>query len=532
MTGRGRAALIFIALAVLHTWPLASAPHRLSLNYNADAQLNTWIVSWIAHTLPTHPTAFWHGNIFQPGEDALMFSEPLVVPALVGAPVLWLGGSPVLMFNLLLITGLAATGFAAWWVVTRWTGSSRAGLVAGALFAFNPHLLTRLPHLQAAHAWGLILACYFADQALRRRGPWWPLVIIWPLVAATSLHVLLFAAGAVVLLAVVTMVEMRSRAGLTRLVAATGAGAMLAMPVLWPHISRGIKRPLVQVADFSASPGGYLTSMSHMHQGWTARFFTTDIDVFFPGFIALSLAAVGLITVWQRFTPRPVRTRAVWLVVIAVTGVVLSLGTATPVYGWLYQWLPPLQGIRAAARFGIWYLMAIAVLSGFAIAWLERRVRPAMVPWIVTLAVAAVTAENLMAPIETTPFQGVPAVYDVLAQDPDAGLLVEFPFYPPDGIFQNGEFVLNATAHWRPVANGYSGFTPMSYRERSKTLWFFPEQEAIDTLLTLGATHAMVHLEKFLDQAPSVIRALDKQPRLRLVAADAKGHRLYRVVRE
>ena len=519
-----RAALIFVALAVLHTWPLASAPHRLSLNHNADAQLNTWIVSWIAHTLPTHPGAFWQGNIFQPGEDALMFSEPLVVPAIAGAPVLWLGGSPVLMFNLLLIAGLAATGFAAWWVVTRWTGSPRAGLVAGALFAFNPHLLTRLPHLQAAHAWGLILACYFADQALRRRGPWWPLVIIWPLVAATSLHVLLFASGAVVLLAIVTMVETRSVAGLTRLAASTAAGALLAMPVLWPHIARGIKRPLVQVADFSATPGGYLTSMSHVHQGWTARFFTTDIDVFFPGVIAIGLAALG--------PAAADRSRTVWLIVLAALGFLLSLGTATPVYGWLYEWLPPLQGIRAAARFGIWYLMAIAVLAGFGLAWLERRVRPALVPWMVTLVIAGVTFENLMTPIHTTPFEDPPRVYATLADDPNPVLLVEFPFYPPDGIFQNGEYVLNATAHWRPIANGYSGFTPMSYRERSKTLWFFPDQEAVDTLLTLGATHAMVHLEKFLDQAPSVIRALDKQPRLRLVAADGKGHRLYRVVRE
>jgi hypothetical protein len=534
VNNRVRAALIFVALAVLHTWPLASAPHRLSLNHNADTQLNTWIVSWIAHTLPTHPGAFWHGNIFQPGEYALMFSEPLVVPALVGAPVLWLGGSAVLMFNLLLIAGLAASGFAAWWVVTRWTGSPGAGLVAGALFAFNPHLLTRLPHLQAAHAWGLILVCYFADQALRCRGPWWPLVILWPIVAATSLHWLLFASGAVLLMAITTMVTTKSGAGLTRLAASTAAGALLAMPVLWPHVTGGIKRPLIQVADFSATAGGYLASMSHVHQGWTARFFTTDIDVFFPGVIAIGLAGLGIVVTIgaRRDTPGAIRSRAVWLVVLAVAGVVLSLGTATPVYGWLYQVLPPLQGIRAAARFGIWYLLAVAVFAGMAVAWLERRVRPALVPWIATLFVAGVTIENLMAPIQTTPFHGVPAVYDVLARDPDAGLLVEFPFYPPDAMFQNGEYVLNATAHWRPIANGYSGFTPMSYRERSKTLWFFPDQEAVDTLLILGATHAMVHLEKFLDQAPSVILALDRQPRLRLVAADGQGHRLYRVVRE
>jgi hypothetical protein len=282
--------------------------------------------------------------------------------------------------------------------------------------------------------------------------------------------------------------------------------------------------------------------MSHVHQGWSARFFTTDIDVFFPGVIAIGLAAVGIISIGpaplglvvatRGDTAAAIRTRTVWLVILGTAGVLLSLGTATPVYGWLYQWLPPLQGIRAAARFGIWYLMAIAVLSGFAIAWLERRVRPALVPWFVTLVVAGVTAENLMAPIRTVPFTGMPQVYSVLARDPNPVLLVEFPFYPPDAVALNGEYVLNATAHWRPIANGYSGMTPMSYRQRAETLWFFPDRGAVDTLLGMGATHAMVHLEQFREQAPSVVRALEHEPRLRLVAADGAGHRLYRVVRE
>lgn len=533
MTDRLRAASIFLALAVLHTWPLASAPHRLSLNYNADAQLNTWIVSWIAHTLPTHPTAFWQGNIFQPGEQALRFSEPLVVPALIGAPVLWLGGSPVMMFNLLLITGLAGTALAGWWVVTRWTGSPRAGLVAGTLLAFNPHLLTRLPHLQAAHAWGLILACYFADQALRGRGRWWPLLVIWPLVAATSLHWLLFSAGAVILLTLITVVETRNLAGVIRLAASTVGGAVLALPVLWPHLTNGVTRPLEQVTDFSATLGGYLTSMSRMHAGWTARFFTTDIDVFFPGVIALVLAAIGIATARRSAATRKAPSRVVWLVTLGAAGVVLSLGTGTPLYGWLYDVLPPLQGIRAAARFSMWYLLAIAVFAGMAVAWLERRVRPTLVPWLVTLLVAGVTAENLMAPIMTRPDNGVPPVYDLVADAPAPTLLVEFPFFPPQVMHENGEYVLNATGHWKPIANGYSGVTPLSYRERSRTLWFFPDQEAVDTLLALGATHAMVHLERFgPHEVPGVVRALEQRANLRLLAADRDGHRLYRVVRE
>jgi hypothetical protein len=528
-----RAALIFLALAVLHTWPIASAPHRLSLNHNADAQLVEWIVSWVAQTLPTHPSHLWQGNIFQPGQDSLTFAEPLIVPAIAGAPVYWLGGSPVLMANLLTITGLALTGLAGWWVVTRWTGSPRAGLVAGTLLAFNPHLLTRLPHLQAVNAWGLILACYFADQALRRQGPWWPLAIIWPLVAGTSLYLLLFTAGAVVLLAMVEMAELRSIRGAIRFAVTTAFGGLLAVPLLWPHLTHGITRPLFQVADFSATPAGYLTSMSRLYRGVTARFFTTDIDVFFPGVIAIGLAALGVVVATRRETPRPMRWRTLWLILMAVLGFVLSLGTATPLYGWLYNLLPPLQGIRAAARFGIWYLTAIAVLSGFAIAWLERRMRPALIPWMVTAVIAGVTIENLMAPVRTTPFNGLPAVYSVVKNDPQPVLLVEFPFFPPDAMALNGEYVLNATAHWRPVANGFSGITPTPYRELSKTLWFFPDQEAIDTLLRMGATHAMVHLEVFGErEAPKVIRDLDKRPGLRLIAADGKGHRLYRVVRE
>src|SRR5262249_35106035 len=106
------------------------------------------------------------GNIFQPDRHAVAYSEPLFVPALAGAPIRWLGGSAVLTFNLLLMLGLAVTALAGWFVVDRWTGSFAARAVARSLLAFNAHLLPRLPHLQAAHAWGLPLVFYFNDRLL------------------------------------------------------------------------------------------------------------------------------------------------------------------------------------------------------------------------------------------------------------------------------------------------------------------------------------------------------------------------------
>ena len=75
----------------------------------------------------------------------------MTVQGLMGAPVFWLGGSPLLAYNLLVMAGLALSAWAMWLLLKRWTGSSAAGAVAGSLLAFNAHTLTRLPHLQALH---------------------------------------------------------------------------------------------------------------------------------------------------------------------------------------------------------------------------------------------------------------------------------------------------------------------------------------------------------------------------------------------
>ena len=78
----------------------------------------------------------------------------------------------------------------------------------------------------------------------------------------------------------------------------------------------------------------------------------------------------------------------------------------------------------------------------------------------------------------------------------------------------NGEYVLNATAHWRPLVNGYSGDIPDSYRNAADRLWYFPEARAMDALRDVGATHVMVHLEKFTPQERDDIDiALPRGPR-------------------
>lgn len=133
---------VFVLLAAVHTWPLASDPAHLSRVDPGDGALNIWNIGWVAHELPRHPLRLFDANIFYPEPLTLAYSEAMIVQGALAVPIVALGGSAVLAYNLVLMAGLALTGWAFCLLVWRWTGSWSAGVVAGSLAAFTP---TRSP---------------------------------------------------------------------------------------------------------------------------------------------------------------------------------------------------------------------------------------------------------------------------------------------------------------------------------------------------------------------------------------------------
>ncbi|MEO7270736.1 MAG: hypothetical protein ABIX28_00615 [Vicinamibacterales bacterium] len=529
-------------LAIVHTWPLATAPGTWSRNDNGDAQLNEWIMAWVAHQLPRAPTRLFAANIFYPAHDTLAFSEPLIVPAVMGAPLAWLGGSPVLVFNLVLILGFALTAWAGTRLVEAWTGDRLAGLLAGSMFAFNTHTLTRLAHIQGIHAWGLPLALLAADRIVTRT--WWRdavwLALWMTAMACTSGYLVVFAS---LMVAVVVAVRVRDWIGkpvrvLGTFALAAGLAGIGSLPVYLPYArvarDQGMVRSLETVADFSASPKGYLAAAGRIHiSTWSGRFFKDPVDSFFPGFIVIALAALALWQVVRRAGADDegglTRRRVVMLIAIAITGFVLSLGVRTPVYGWVFHVFPPMQGLRAAARFGNLFLLGMAVLAAVGLAGLRRQLPPrrALIAGVVLVAVA--NLESLRAPFQYTRFEGIPAIYSLLADEPGRVVLAEAPFYPPQAVFENAPYVLASTVHWRPLMNGYSGYTPASYRAAAASFWFFPEDYAIQAMRKAGVTHVMVHPSRFYQDATSVMTKVNASPFLVRLAIGRRGEVLYRL---
>ncbi len=527
--------VLFTALAVAHTWPLATDLAHLSRVDNADTQLNAWTVSWIAHQLPRDPLHLFDANIFHPAPHTLAYSEPLLVPGLVGAPLRWLGASPITTYNVLVLVGFATTALAMYALVLRLTGDPTAAVLSGCLFAFNAHTLTRFPHLQALHAQWLPLSIWALDRLLcggRLRDAAW-LALFFSLAAMTSGYLGVFVAVALATTLLARPDRWWRREGLIiagRLGLAALASVVVVVAILWPYAVANdgvpIRRPLEEVARYAATLDQYLATGGRLHyRYWSYRFYEYGAGALFPGVIAMGLVVTALVSL------RTDRGRLVMLGATALVGCVLSFGSATPFYEWLSWVFPPAHGIRAAHRFGSLFLFGVAGLAGFGLVTL--RTRWAARSWATAAAVvciALVNLEALRAPVAYVPFSGFSPIYSIIAQDPQAGAVVELPFRSRRRVARNADYVLASTVHWRPLLNGYSGFTPPSYAEAADHLRRFPRPRALEYLRELGVTHVVLHPWRYSEKrAARLVRRVSAHPDLQLLDVDAQGSRLYRL---
>jgi hypothetical protein len=485
---------LFVALAAAHTWPLALAPGTFSRNDTADTVLHEWTLAWVAHQIVRDPLHLFDANIFYPERYTLAYSDPLIVQALMGAPLLWAGASPVLVYNLVLMAGFALTGWVTSLVVARWTANWPAGILSGSLVAFNAFSLTRLPQIQDQHLEFFPLVLVAVDRLLAVPGARRALGLAccYVLQALTGNYLLVFTAISIVVATAVRPREwLGSRAVFLPWAAFAGTVSIaLLLPVLLPYYyinrDQGLSRSLAETATLSAEFTDYLAAGGHVHfETWSRRFFRGD--ALFPGLTALGLAGIALAT---RVAIKDARARMV--LAIGIVGFVLSWGPATPLYRWLYSVFPLMAGIRGAVRFGQLLLVAIGILAGFGLAAITKRLHSRARIGLSVALLAAVNLESFRAPILYERYRGIPPVYEALEKIGDRAVLVWVPFPASAQFHFNASLMLVSTRSWHPMLNGYSGFKPAGYYRHAEALASFPDQTSIEYLQNVGVTHVLV----------------------------------------
>ena len=102
--------LLFAALTVAWTWPLAATIGRVLPSDLGDPLLNTWILGWITDRASHGFGGLWNAPIFFPYPNTLAYSEHLLGFLPITLPVHWLTRNPVAAYDVAFLISVRARG--------------------------------------------------------------------------------------------------------------------------------------------------------------------------------------------------------------------------------------------------------------------------------------------------------------------------------------------------------------------------------------------------------------------------------------
>jgi uncharacterized protein DUF3108 len=506
-----RPSLVYLACAVVTTWPLAL---HLSSLIGApvgpgDPFLYLWVLGWGMHAVLHDPLSLlngsvFNGNIFHPAAGTLSFSDHLLLQSVALSPIYAVTGDVTLCYNVLLIASLVASALAMHAFVREVVGSSGGAYIAGLMWGFGSFRFAHLLHIQLQALYFLPLTFLFLHRLMagRRRRDATLLGVALGLQAVSSVYYAVIG-GVGLSCGVIALAIASGRRWngllMRRLVLAAAIGGVIALPLAIVYLrvqqSEGFGRTLYEAGRSAAYVSSYLqvpagnvvygrTDLLRDHRepanGEPPR--TGPERELFPGFSIVLLAALG---VWygRRADARPI---VIAMSTLVVVGCLLSLGPdgVRSVYATLHRYVFGFQAIRAPSRFAV--LVSFGLASLAALGWRELWERRTVIlrgrlHWLPAAAAAAVAVELLHVPVALA--AAPPMTTEVgqwLQHAREPGAVAVLPLTID---VDNTPAMVQSLEHRRPLLNGYSGQRPSFYPSLVDALSSFPSDEALLALL-------------------------------------------------
>lgn len=506
----------YVLLTVFLTSPLAFQLGSVARLDNADARQLIWNVSWVARTLIVDPLHVFDANIFYPHRWTLAYTESNLGAGVLAIPVYWATRNPYATYNFVICLSFVLTATGMYYLVRYLTADRAAAAIAAVCFAFCPYVFSHLPQIHLLMTVGLPWSM-LAFHRLADRPTWGRGAVLGLAGAAQAFlcgYYAVFVAltvGCAVLIVTLTTRRWVDRRYWGALTTAVLVAAALAIPLFVPYLrlqrETGFSRPVDDARLFSATWRTYFASSAYMH-AWLLPLIGRWNEVLFPGFVGLIGGVAGAVVGWREHD----RFRQIVVVYVSLTVLAYwaSLGPDAGLYSVLSAAAPAVFSfMRAPSRLGVVVAFALAVLAGVCLSVLfDRLARPSIVAGAseagrprsrrgavaALLAIAAVG--ELKVPLVFSRVPPVEPAYQVLAKLP-RGPVLELPFFSARYAANRTQYMLNSTAHWMPLVNGYSSYTPADFFEKTDTLAGFPSLEAFKALEPDRVRYAVFHTDGF-----------------------------------
>ena len=180
---------------------------------------------------------------------------------------------------------------------------------------------------------------------------------------------------------------------------------------------------------------------------------------------------------------------------LVLSGALSFLLAHSVVYLLLMRVVPGMNGMRVPARFVAFLGLTLVWFAAHGVTVvLSRMPRPAWRRLALAGLALVLFVELLPRPfhwVELLREEDFPDVYSWLAGRRDVKALLEIPM---QAYAREVPYMYYSTRHWKPIANGYSGFLPPSYDRLAAAVGRnLPDAEAIDLVEQMGITHLVVH---------------------------------------
>jgi hypothetical protein len=530
-----RLAAVYLLACRIMLAPICNFASLASASYTGDARLVIWLLAWDNHAVLDRVPALFDANIFFPTPNALAYTEHLFGISLVTLPIYALTRNPVLAYNVVWILSYLLAAMAAHWLSWRCVRDHLAATVGGLAFAFCFYRMHHgHGHLHMIWSFGIPLSLiamerYVAVPSWRRLFALGAIVILqvlgsWYQAVMLAVADVLFVLWLVVVEQVGVpwsgqrLVEAwrdeRRRRWVSRFVVRSAIGVTVALALVWPfarHYNVLVSTTPAETANGAADLAGFFVPPENTFLGqWMIahgvkgpRWIWGELTLYL-GWITVLLAALGAAMSLRSSTP--LRRRLQFFGLLGLVSLAFAIGpssweVAAGQWGWspfgLLMRVPGVDLFRVPARFSELLTLTLAVLAAAGCAGLRARfgrlgtaVTVAAIPVLLCECYVVNFPGGAPAPFPVLP------IYKTLAALPP-GAVVSLPDYADTAAwFQEPDYQYFSTAHWHPIANGYSRSAPAGFRQLIAQLSTFPSPAAAGTMRLAGIQYVVFHARK------------------------------------
>lgn len=525
-------ASVYLLTCRLMLAPIFNFAHPASASYGGDARLVIWLLAWDNHALLDRVPALFDANIFFPARNALAYTEHMFGISLFSLPVYALTRNPVLAYNIVWLLSYLFAAVAAHWLSWRFVRDHVAATVGGLAFAFCFYRMHQgHGHLHMIWSFGIPLSLIAMERFVavpnwRRLSTLAAIVVLQAL--GSWYQAVMLAVADLLFVAWLVFVERlgiesprghlldawrdeRTRRRLVQLALRSAAGAAVALAVVWPFARHydvlvsgtpgGTVGSAADFAGFFVPPENTFIGQWMIAHGIKGPRWIWGEATVYLGWIAVFLAALGAAAALRGKTP--FQRRPQFFVLLGLVALAFAVGpssgeVATGAWGWtpygLLMRIPGIDLFRAPARFTELLTLALAVLAAAGCAAMRARFGRLGT----ALTIAAIPA--LLCEFYVVNFPGgapapfpIAPIYKALATLPP-GAVVSLPDYADTVVwFQEADYQYYSTAHWHPIANGYSRSAPAGFRDLMNRLSAFPSASSAAAMRTVGIRYVAFH---------------------------------------